>query len=268
MVHFNPMFIFTYLTETTSFVSAMYPHERGVGFPTFFCSWASKIRNDFLNLDFTVVEAVRATTAVPAFFKPARVGHVIPTSYFDIKLRSNNPTQYVIDMARELYGDRPISCLMSLGSGQTDVIGPCARLPGSTDTYRRWLPKKLLRALQDVITDCEQKSMDMRREIPRHLSSILYIRFNNDNTLGLLESLDEWRSVGINDHTTAYLVDAWRPGDLDRLLQALKGASAAILPISTTHKIVGTEMANSTASKDDHIPRKCSHEQPHQTSVD
>jgi len=182
-------------------------------FPEILCSWTSP--DYFLNRPCTVVEAVRATTAVRTFFKPAQVEHTIPMSYFDIKLQCNNPTQFVLDEARALYRDQPISFLLSLGTGQTKILGqPC-------DDFQQRLPTRLLRTLQDVITDCEQKSLEMECELSRHSSSIFYRRLNHDYGR---RPLAEWRCREFD-----YLMTAWRPEwNLAQLLRVLKGTRAAI----------------------------------------
>ena len=213
----------------------MHPYEQGVYFPAFFRSWTC----DQLFIGHcTVVEAVRATTAVRTFFKAAQVGDPLPRTFLDDKLRCNNPEKYVVDHARGLYGDRLISCLVSLGTGATRVIGAYPRSPVS-DPFRQWLPMKLLRALQDVITDCEQKSTDMESEYRRHMSKTLYIRLHDYGNLGVLP-LAEWR--GFEDLRLGVgklMVDDFKR--LDLLLQVLKGTRMAIHPCQSLHpQNVGT----------------------------
>lgn len=210
---FYPTFTYAHFDRTTSFVTAVDPSSQ---FPSCLCSWDS----DWLDRPCTVVEAVRATTAVTTFFKPAPVRHVIPTTYFDTKVRCNNPTQYVLEKARELYGDRPISWLLSVGTGPATVI----ERPPSTEPFQQWLPTKLLRTLQDVVTDCHEKSMEINQEFSRHSSSILYCRLDSDRRPC---SLADWRT----------LPWAWRPWNLDLLFQALKGKRAAIHPIQSLTKM-------------------------------
>jgi len=221
-----------YFDETCSFVTAMPPYEQGVYFPAFFRSWTC---DEMWIGHCTVVEAVRATTAVRTFFKAAQVGHPLAHTFLDVKLRCNNPEKYVVDNARDLYGDRPISCLLSLGTGSNRVIGSYPRSPVS-DPFRQWLPMKLLRALQDVITDCEQKSTDMEYEYLRHMSTTLYIRLNDDDSLGA-ESLAEWRRFDDLRFRVGNLM-ILNLKRLDLLLQVLKGTRTAIHPRqSLTHKM-------------------------------
>ncbi len=229
-----------YSDETCSFVTAMPPYE-GVCFPTFFRSWTC---DELWIGHCTVVEAVRATTAVRTFFKAAKVGS-LPCKFLDVKLRWNNPEKYVVENARDLYGDRPISCLLSLGTGGKCVIGPYSRSP-SLDPFQQWLPMKLLRALQDVITDCEEKSTDMEHEYFRHMSTTLYIRLNDYDSLQA-ESLAEWRRFRFEDlQFRAPIVDL---GSLNLLLQVLKGTRMAIHPRSLTHRPqkLGTKVGNPAA---------------------
>ena len=205
-----------YFDETCSFVTAMPPYEQDIYFPAFFRSWTC---DELWIGHCTVIEAVRATTAVQTFFKAAQVGYPLACTFLDIKLRCNNPEKYVVENARDLYGDQPISCLLSLGTGANRVIGSYPHSP-VLDPFRQWLPMKLLRALQDVITDCEEKSTEMEYEYFRHMSTTLYIRLNDDDNLGA-ESLAEWRRFDdLQFRAVKYLISNFKY--LDLLLQVLK----------------------------------------------
>jgi len=104
--------------------------------------------------------AVRATTAVPTFFKTARVGDEF---YLDRKLQCCNPALFVIENARELFGDRPISSLLSLGTSTRDIFP--LKSPWS-DSYQQWLPIKFRRTLIDVILKCKETSIEVYHEMP------------------------------------------------------------------------------------------------------
>ncbi len=206
----------TYPDRTSSFVTAMDPFEQ-IYFPTFLCSWICDISSIC-----TVVEAVRATTAVPTFFKPARVGHPTQVKYLDVNLRCSSPAKYVIKKARDLYGDQPISCLLSLGTGTRCPF----RLHPRTDLFQKIFSTKLRQALRDVDMNCEQQEVDIASEFSRHLSSTLYVRLNDYDDHSLLA---DWRSPDyLQDRIKNYLIEVnlYRPWYLDQLLQVLKGTNS------------------------------------------
>jgi len=196
---------------SNSFVTAVDPFDQ-IRFPKCLCSWGC---DSFC----TVVDAVRATTAVLTFFKPARVRHV---RYLDVNLRCGNPAKCVVQKARELYDDdRPISCLLSLGTGTKCPF----RLHPRTDRFQKFFSTRLCQALRDVDKNCAQQEMDMVDEFFRHSSPTLYVRLNDNDTHS---PLADWRSFNyLQDHTRHYLATAspCQPWCSDQLLQMLKGTN-------------------------------------------
>ena len=65
-------------------------------------------------------EAARATSAAPTFFKRIEIGRNQP--FIDGGLGRNNPSQVVLDEAKAIFGARQIGCLVSIGTGQAEVI--------------------------------------------------------------------------------------------------------------------------------------------------
>ena len=65
-------------------------------------------------------EAARATSATPTFFERIEIGRKQP--FIDGGLGRNNPSHVVLDEAFALFGARRIGCLVSIGSGQAEVI--------------------------------------------------------------------------------------------------------------------------------------------------
>jgi predicted acylesterase/phospholipase RssA len=64
-------------------------------------------------------EAARATTAAPTFFLPITINDI---DYADGGTGFNNPTELAIDEAHNLWPNRPIGCLVSIGTGLEDAI--------------------------------------------------------------------------------------------------------------------------------------------------
>jgi len=166
-----------------------------LSFPTRFRSWVPK-KNASYNC--TIVEAVRATSADPGFFKPIAIGAKnLKEVFVDGGLRVNNPVKYVISEAESALPNREISCLVSLGAGVPDVIGL-----EKPDSFQNMLPSKVMQVLKAIATDCEATSEDVARD---YRDKGTYFRLNVDAGLGSI-TLAEWTSLGaVSAHTGAYL---------------------------------------------------------------
>ena len=64
-------------------------------------------------------EAARATTAAPTFFLPIGINRI---KYSDGGTGFNNPTELAIDEAHNIWPNRSIGCLVSIGTGLEDTI--------------------------------------------------------------------------------------------------------------------------------------------------
>ena len=200
-----------FLTENPSFVCAM--PSQNVALPTLFRSWIPCANPSY---DCTIVQAVRATTAAPIFFKAAKFGHPTPQRYLDGGLRCNNPARYVMQEARSLYPNRQISYLLSLGTGAREVISL-----EESNALQRVFPVKLLKMLQAIATDCEDQSEIMAKELSPSLTS--YIRLNVDRGLQEVPP-EEWRRLNdVEAHTQQYLMRHEIGLKVDQLVQALRG---------------------------------------------
>src|SRR6266481_4925080 len=68
----------------------------------------------------TIWEAIRATSAVPAFFPHIVIGR---EAYVDGGMGCNNPVQQVLQEAELMFPDRHVACIVSIGTGQAQMIG-------------------------------------------------------------------------------------------------------------------------------------------------
>jgi predicted acylesterase/phospholipase RssA len=66
-----------------------------------------------------VWQAARATTAAPTFFLPIVINDI---EYSDGGTGFNNPIEVAIHEADNIWPDRPIGCLVSIGTGLEDAI--------------------------------------------------------------------------------------------------------------------------------------------------
>src|SRR6266702_2938411 len=67
-----------------------------------------------------VWEAAWATSAAPTFFKCLEIGNKQP--FIDGGLGHNNPSKLVLAAAKVVFPTHQIGCLVSIGSGQAEII--------------------------------------------------------------------------------------------------------------------------------------------------
>ena len=185
-------------------------------YPTLFRTWRPA---EHPNYNCTILEAARATTASPSFFKAIKIGGSIKLRYIDGGLLCNNPVRYVFEQARTLFGPTyPISCVISLGTGTENVIGL-----EQPDAFQRIIPTKLISVLKNIATDCERVSEEMATELSRPEHPPLYVRLNVNYGLQNV-SLAEWEKMPeVVAHTLGYLQTRDVTQKVDMLVRTLNG---------------------------------------------
>ena len=198
-----------------SFVSAMLAGN--MRFPTLLRSWVPPSNQ---NYNCSIVQAARATTAGPTFFKAVEFGHPTTQRYLDGGLRCNNPVKYVVEEARSLYPHRVISCVLSLGTGTTGVIG--LERP---DVFQNMLPTKIVAVLRDIATDCDEQSEAMAKQLYQRDKPNSYFRLNVNEGLQNV-SLAEWSRLNeVEMHTVQYLRTNDVGQKVDQIVGLLNGTS-------------------------------------------
>ena len=213
----------------SSFVCAM-PAEN-VSFPSLFRTWTPTANQTY---NCTIVEAARATSAAPTFFKSIEFGEPIKQRYLDGGLGCNNPVKHLVDEARSLYPNRLISCVISLGTGAPNVVGM-----ERPDAFQNLLPTDLITVLKGIATDCEKISEQIARELSGQ--SILYVRLNVDQGLQGV-SLAEWEKLkDVQLHTVQYLQKYEVGQKVDGLVRVLKSMSSrAIFSLAVDSPVRGS----------------------------
>jgi len=190
---------------------------KNMRFPALFRTWTPAANQAY---GCTIIEAVRATTAAPTFFKAVEFGEPTKQRYLDGGLRCNNPILQVVEEAKILFRDRPISCVVSLGTGIMSVIGL-----EQPDTFQNFLPSKFIRVLKGIATDCEQQSEAMAKQLHLSENPNSYFRLNVDEGLQGV-TLAEWNRLNeVETHTVQYLRKHEVGQKVDQLVQILKGMS-------------------------------------------
>lgn len=153
-------------------------------------------------IDCMIWEAARATSAAPIFFKPIEidVGYGVRTRYIDGGLGNNNPTDLVLQEAGNIFPNRKIACIISIGTGRPK--NPRLSRPG---ILQRNLPRfDIAIAIGEIVTDCENTAEAMERRFS-HAPDV-YFRFNVEHGMDGIE-LKDWEKLDeVHDMTNAYLM--------------------------------------------------------------
>ena len=180
------------------------------------------------NYNPTIVEAARATSAAPTFFKPIDIGGSVKERFVDGGLGCNNPSDRVIREAMEEFGsdlNRQVACIVSIGTGMRNVIGL-----GSPTGMKRVLPTDLMDALAKISTETETVADTMKKRFINCPG--LYSRLNVDAGLETVE-LGAWEHLpGVKTHTTSYLEKDEVDKMIELIVQGLLGNAVKSYPLS------------------------------------
>src|SRR5260370_41600024 len=94
----------------------MNAHNLSANIPALFRTYQSHE----VHPDCKIWQAARATSAAPTFFKRVEIGMGQP--FIDGGLGHNNPSSLVLEEAKRLFDARQIGCLVSIGTGQGEII--------------------------------------------------------------------------------------------------------------------------------------------------
>ncbi|KAJ7488806.1 hypothetical protein FB451DRAFT_1222817 [Mycena latifolia] len=145
-------------------------------------------------IDCLIWEAARATSATPKFFKPMEIGRAgMKQLYVDGGVGNNNPTSLLLDEVKNIYPQRRIVLVASIGTGHPDTI----RIPKSPSV------SSLAKAMKEIATGCQKTHEDMARRfrsMPR-----TYFRFNVHQGLQSLNPQKGWKLADVSAHTESYL---------------------------------------------------------------
>ena len=168
----------------------------------------------------TIWEAARATTAVPTFFKRSTIGS--PGSaieYVDAGLGYNNPGKQVVNEAVRVFGeDAQISCLLSIGTGQSESVSLA-----EPNTFRNMVPIYMIDVLTEIATDAGKVAEEMDGRYGN--APGLFTRLNVNRGLGSI-LFDEWNMLShVRSHSQNYMRLEAVSRCIDRVVSMLCGSS-------------------------------------------
>ena len=145
-------------------------------------------------------QVARATSAAPTFFDPILVDDV---RYGDGGTGCNNPTELAIDEAHNIWPNRPIGCLISIGTGLSDAIqlgdgkgsgeGVARSLLGMTSPKTEF-KIEVAQWCVDLLTSCEKVHHQLAGRVDRLGIDGRYFRFNVAQGMYKI-GLDDWEMI-------------------------------------------------------------------------
>jgi predicted acylesterase/phospholipase RssA len=194
-------------------------HKKNMTTPTLFRTWKPGKLSTY---NCTIVEGVRATSAIPGIFKDISIGNEIKERFIGGGLLCNNPVAYVLTEAQSLFPSGHVACIVSIGTGMPKVIGLA-----ESDGFQKILPQNLIKVLKDIATDCEGVSEQIGSRFTEWTN--FYFRFNVDRGLQDV-SLAEWKKLEeVKTHTNKYLEQHDIDRKVDFLVNVLQD-QPAVLP--------------------------------------
>ncbi|KAF2726614.1 FabD/lysophospholipase-like protein, partial [Polyplosphaeria fusca] len=155
-------------------------------------------QNIIISDKITIQEAAMATSAAPVYFEPVQLepGGWI---FVDGGVGANNPVQYALSTAMSKWPERSVSCLLSIGSGQSaPAITGLSNGMGMLD-YVTFITK--------VVTETERTAASFMLHNRGMIDANNYFRFNVKPGLENV-SFDEYRATQLVEVATRVYLDS------------------------------------------------------------
>jgi len=164
---------------------------------------------------FTILQAVRATSAASSIFEPLIMEtDGIRESFCDGALGYNNPINEVIAECNDLWPVRDIGCLVSIGTGRK-----------KTTKVGRTL-SSVAKACAAIATDGDETAHKFLNDISQHRRDLVDVYFRFTVQSGLEDrTLDETRELGLIKQRTQSYVREEKREDVRRCADVLKTAT-------------------------------------------
>jgi len=202
------------IADYIRFVCAMNAHNMNI--PVLLRTYQSRE----LPFDCKIWEAARATSATPGLFKRIQIGRGQP--FIDGGLGRNNPSRLVLDEAKGLFGDRRIGCLVSIGTGQAEVVS--IEKPG---VFQRILPMDAVDVLKAIATDCEATHETMLGLFEN--SPNTYFRLNVEQGMQRIDLSELEKLPKVEAHTMQYMKKKEVDEKLALVVDAIRAPRARLM---------------------------------------
>jgi hypothetical protein len=177
-------------------------------------------------------EAARATSATPTFFEPVLIDG---RPYSDGGTGWNNPTVEAIAEACKMWPNRPIGCLLSIGTGLEEAI---QLGDGSQPSPNTSFKLEVAKYCVECLTSCEKIHHDVCTKFSdRILVDENYFRLNVPQGISSI-GLEEWEKIeDLRDLTEKYM----EQGDMERRKQTM--ANLLLNPQSSGLTLLYTQIS-------------------------
>lgn len=165
-------------------------------------------------------EAARATTAAPSFFDPVSIGPY-QKKYVDGGMGANNPVRHTVQIAKEIWPEADIACLVSIGCGTTRLQS---------------VPTQLLDMMQ-YLAESERTAEMFARSNRDMTVADRYFRFNVSHGMEKIRS-DEWSALeNIVSATRSYSMAVATVNLIERCAEKLRREFRLVLEAPMTEVI-------------------------------
>ncbi|CUA68424.1 Nephrocystin-3 [Mus musculus] [Rhizoctonia solani] len=175
--------------------------------------------------------------ANPELFKSIEIGP-FKELFVDAGVKCNNPLAHVLSEVKQIYPDREVASIVSLGAGHARTI----EAPRSGwSLVHSVLPTNFIVTTKNVATDSERVAEEMASRF-REMEGV-YFRFNVDQGLQNVE-LAEWEKLGqVATHTRSYTSKAETKDRIDRAGKSIWKR----IPMIATAAIAGQAPSNAVS---------------------
>lgn len=178
-------------------------------------------------LDVSIFDAVRATTAASKYMKPQKINYEgSVTALVDGSLGANNPTRLLLTEAPKAFPPNlHVSCVVSIGCGK-----PSVNVSNPPSFAKKSLPVlDTLSTLRQLATESERVAQEVGRRFSRVPN--LYYRLSVDHGLADIK-LDDCLQMGnIKSLTIAYLGAYETVEKIDKASWVISSGKAARLSV-------------------------------------
>ncbi|CAE6449098.1 unnamed protein product [Rhizoctonia solani] len=206
------------------FVCAMSAVNMRASIPTHFRTFTAY---ENVTSNCKIWEAVRATSADPKFFKRIKIQDIgVQIEYIGGEIGCNNPTERVLKEADRVFRGAHVACLVSIGTGEGDVI----RIP-EPGLKENVVHLETLNTLVQIAKDCRRTDQEMAARFQRFKHSDsdpgVYFRFNLDHVPGDVQNWEELGDIG--EYTMQYMRLSDSSHRADAAASAIRGRRPRVL---------------------------------------
>ncbi|CAE7052049.1 unnamed protein product, partial [Rhizoctonia solani] len=180
-------------------VFAMASHNLGASIPVLFRSYHTTSNP---SPECAMWQALYATMAHPDLFKGIEIVDCsVPQSFVGGELGCSNPLGHVLTEIKQVFSDRQVACIISIGAGHVRTI-QVPRL-SSCGPFFRVQDARFIEVVKAIATDSERAAEDMAGRF-RDTSGV-YFRFNVDQGMQDMKHGGWERLNEVMEHTKLYL---------------------------------------------------------------